>query len=148
MVSLPTQTKKKTMPGLEKVLELLLLKLTERKEKLSIIGHMSEIITFQGLHGRQDRFLAWILWNRTRRRQNRHAGYKVASKVTHLRIVMNKNVEPRHGEREQGTSLWWTITRDLDVWWMRMSYLHNCQYIYHKVYSSVCLWNVCTAKIE
>ena len=53
--------KKKTMPGLEKVLELLLLKLTERKEKLSIIGHMSEIITFQGLHRRQDRFLAWIL---------------------------------------------------------------------------------------
>ena len=37
--------KKITMPGLEKVLELLLLKLTERKEKLSIIGHMSEIIT-------------------------------------------------------------------------------------------------------
>ena len=52
------------MPGLEKVLELLLLKLTERKEKLSIIGHMSEIITFQGRHknqDRQDRFLAWIL---------------------------------------------------------------------------------------
>ena len=46
--------KKITMPGLEKVLELLLLKLTERKEKLSIIGHMSEIITVQGLRERQD----------------------------------------------------------------------------------------------
>ena len=55
------------MPGLEKVLELLLLKLTERKEKLSIIGHMSEIITFHGRHGRQDcqdRGLAWILQNK------------------------------------------------------------------------------------
>ena len=46
--------KKITMPGLEKVLELLLLKLTERKEKLSIIGHMSEIITVQGLRESQD----------------------------------------------------------------------------------------------
>ena len=55
MVKLPTETKKIMMPGLEKVLELLLLKLTERKEKLSIIGHMSEIITFQGRQRRQDR---------------------------------------------------------------------------------------------
>ena len=57
MVKLPTETKKIMMPGLEKVLELLLLKLTERKEKLSIIGHMSEIISFQGHHRRQDTVL-------------------------------------------------------------------------------------------
>ena len=58
--------KKEPMPGLEKVLELLLLKLTERKEKLSIIGHMSEIITFQGRQRRQDlkdQGLDFVKWN-------------------------------------------------------------------------------------
>ena len=57
--------------------------------------------------------------------------------VTRVRIIMNKIVKPWHDERELG-----------DLIWMRMSYLHKCQYVYHKVYSSVCLWNVCSAKIE
>ena len=92
--------KKITTPGLEKVLELLLLKLTERKEKLSIIGHMSEIITFQGRHRRQDCQDPGFC-------EIEHGagriGMPVVSKITCLRIVMNEIVEPRHNERERET---------------------------------------------